>query len=196
MLNARFAQGHASDDPAACGLLVHMIDGYEDASEPWRLCTTCPNTVYVDHLSASLVNRRIPYLYPGAASHGLVFAPDVPILCAFSRDVGSGGKPRGGCDGFTSHNTWLTPGASLSEVMQATRTFNEAIIDRHAYEQRLPHGVEAVLYTGHDDRQARKLHDAFLSHFGLSATKVPLLRVHPVERFFTPWAVEWLEDVS
>ena len=50
----------------------------------------CPQGVFVDHLSVTLVNKKHPQLYPGASVVGLVLSPTVPIWCAFAGDAGSG----------------------------------------------------------------------------------------------------------
>lgn len=65
----------------------------------------------------------------------------------------------------------------------------------------MPWAVEAFVFTdvpespGAEGR-AREAHAAFLSRYRLPVAQVPLLRVKPVERYWTPWAVEAFEDVS
>lgn len=82
------------------------------------------------------------------------------------------------------------------------------ILGRGALEASLPGAVEAFVFTNgtgadsdpkdaaNSEGRARAGHAAFLSRYNLSVTDVPLLRVRPVERFWTPWAVEGFEDVS
>ena len=44
--------------------------------------------------------------------------------------------------------------------------------------------------------RARELHASFVAHFGLRPSDVPLLRVRPIARLWTKWAVEAFEEVD
>ena len=97
------------------GLLIKIVDGMEEQpDQPWHACLTdwC---AYVDHVSGSLVNRRIPYLYSDEVNRaanqyvGFVLASDVRFACAFSSDLGSIQLHRGGCDGNASAPLFCVP---------------------------------------------------------------------------------------
>lgn len=201
-VDARFQHGGPSDDPAQAGVLVHLIDRFEDwnRGRPWALCESgCQNGfTHLDHWACSLVSRAKPDLYPGRDRFGFVLAPTTPILCAYSRDRGSGAMANGGCDGAWS----LT---ELAAVLRKARGYNELIVGRDALAQ-LPGVIEAIVFVecsttlpspqrpaaelwsfcqGRRDNgfsgvpqleEARSLQQAFLSAHGLRAHQVPLLR--------------------
>ena len=73
----------------AAGVLVHQFDGTE-ADEPWL---PCPPTKWCgdigDRLSASLINKRLPYLFKEGGA-GIVLAPPATrIRCSYFGDGGT-----------------------------------------------------------------------------------------------------------
>jgi hypothetical protein len=173
-----------------------MLDSYEDTDHPWLLCKSaakCPQGVFVDHLSATLVNKKHPMLYPGASVVGLVLSPIVPIWCAFAGDAGSGVGVHGNCGDRTkwSLEHELIWGETHSKGVTG---YNEVIVGRDDYESRLPQAVEAVVFTGDDRSKAEAVHAKFLGAYGLAASQVPLLHVAPVKAWYTQWGIESFEE--
>ena len=187
-INSRFARGSPSSDTlAGAGVVVHMIDGYENATAPWNLDTF--QGVRVDHLSASVVNPQKPSLYP-RQREGFIISPSVPFLCAYESDATSGVDPLGNCGGG-----WWRP-SMLREVLQRqpTESFNEIIFSRADWQRIGPeHAIDAFVYCGADGSAARRIWRAFRRAF--PAARVPLLRVRPIPGKWTDFAVEaFVED--
>lgn len=201
-VDARFQHGGPNNDPSQAGVLIHLIDRFEDwvGGRPWALCESgCQNGfTHLDHWACSLVSLVNPDLYPGRDRFGFVLSPTTPILCAYSRDRGSGARVDGGC------GDWWSPN-ELATVLQKARGYNEVIVGREALEQ-LPGVIEAIVFIecssslpspqypasqlwsfcqGRRDNgfsgvpqldEARQLQRAFLRAHGLRARQVPLLR--------------------
>ena len=98
--------GHASSVLDEAGLVIKVVDGMEDRpGMPWRASS-------VDHVSASLVNRQIPFVYSDEvgteanANVGLVLSSDMRFECAMTSDSGSIGAYHGRCDMATCGEGW------------------------------------------------------------------------------------------
>ena len=101
-LNARFEQGHPSDELRQLGLFIHQIDALDEAyvgesPTPWLACApslankpaACSAQQYQDHLSASVINRKVPFVYSDDAV-GFIIAPQHAVVrCSFPEDGGT-----------------------------------------------------------------------------------------------------------
>ena len=174
-VSARFEAGAPTDDVAAAGVLVHMIDGYEQAGRPWELCRTNCTTPPSDHWSVSLINAAKPTLFTMPPVWGGAFLVDstVPFLCAFPSDYGIGSKPNAGCDS--------PPRFTLKQAMEAQplSNYNDIAIGWLDWEANLPWAIEAFMVIGGEDTTAlermRRMHRSFLQRYQLTAEEVPLL---------------------
>lgn len=62
-------------------MLIHMWDNLEDSAEPWRPCRSGWCAGRVDHMSCSLINRRLPVLFTYGL--GLILSPrEAEFVCA------------------------------------------------------------------------------------------------------------------
>lgn len=72
-VNARFQHGGPYNDPSQAGVLVHLIDRFEDwrQGRPWSLCESgCQNGyTHLDHWACSLVSLAKPDLCMRCRSH-------------------------------------------------------------------------------------------------------------------------------
>ena len=171
-INHRFTNGHPSTKPAEAGVLVHMMDGYEDwaNNRPWDLCNTaCEQPA--DHLACSFITQQHPALYDKGGSEGIVLSPNSRIICAYYADWGTGGQVNGGCP-----PSWDIE--QLESVLARGRqdAWNEVIISGMHHEQYLPWTVEAIFFKAGSEGRARQVHASFLATYGLCALDVPLLR--------------------
>lgn len=90
-LNRRFEHGRPSKDIGSAGVIARLFDPSEDPKEPWRPCSNqklwCK--VYGDRMPASIINKRVPWLYSkgDSALAGFLIAPQtVSLYCAYSGD--------------------------------------------------------------------------------------------------------------
>ena len=107
--------------------MIHMFDDFEDwdAQRPWMVCSSLRCQGEVDHLSASVINARVPVLFSGGA--GLVLSPSAELLCSYAYDSGTQGKTNGGCGAVPcpSHpRAWECswPPDYLRQMMEAQAT--------------------------------------------------------------------------
>ena len=93
-LNAQFVRGHASNNLLDVGILVHQLDTLDEAHPgenptPWLQQHECPESGCADHLSGSIINRKVPYIYSDDAV-GFVMSPEQAVVrCAFPEDGGT-----------------------------------------------------------------------------------------------------------
>ena len=174
---ARYERGGPSGSLSESGVLIHMLDGYEDPDKPWEICHEVCGRSEVDSISGSLVSRAAPRIFQGSkGGAGLVLAPDTEILCAYPSDAGTGGQPNGGCPAGWSAQLQLKA-VLEAQYSQSYVTYNEVVVGSMFYEAALPHLVEAFLFVGDwHYGAASAAHSSFLQTFGLSAAQVPLLR--------------------
>ena len=98
-LNSRFADGAPSSDPARAGIVARAFDS--SVQSPLDLAWVADNSIG-GVLSASLLNRRAPYLFGGDVWHtaqraewgqvGVLLTPRAvraSLLCGFDRDASS-----------------------------------------------------------------------------------------------------------
>lgn len=94
-LNVRYARGRASNLLDEVGVMVHQVDALDeshvgDNPMPWLPCPhlsnaswACADNKYADHLSASILNPRVPYVYSDDAV-GFVVSPAYAVVrCSF-----------------------------------------------------------------------------------------------------------------
>ena len=120
-INKRFVDGHASNDLATAGVIVHQFDRTENSNQPWIGCVDddvnrrrlgiggrtdsadCMN--YGQRMSSSIIYGRmapegagpIPLFDP--TTPGIVFRPELSkVLCSYSSDAGSRSRGKDGCD--------------------------------------------------------------------------------------------------
>ena len=159
------------NDTRRAGVLVHMFDAYEDWSHgrPWSIAASSG----FDHLSCTMVNAARSAVYPSANGAGIALAADVPILCAYPGDSGTGSAPNGGCD-------QIAAATSLFEAMSAQPTnwwsFNEVIVGSLDWADGLPDLIEALVLAKLESRQGMEqilsFRDAFARRFGVNLTVV------------------------
>lgn len=188
-VSGRFEAGMPSDDVAAAGVLVHMIDEYKQAERPWELCRTNCGAQQSDHWSVSMINARRPTLFAMPPIWGGAFLvhPTVPFLCAYPGDSGIGSKPNAGCDS--------PPRFTLKQALEAQShsSYNDIAIGWLAWEANLPWAIEAFLVVGEADATAQermhRMHRSFLQRYQLSAEEVPLLLMASIcqQPCWLPW---------
>lgn len=96
-INARFHHPkHGSNLLEDAGVIVHMVDGYEEYGKPWQMaCTPSPSCSWQsDRISASIIHKGRPGSYgPDAPSGayrgkgGIILRPaSVTLLCGYPGD--------------------------------------------------------------------------------------------------------------
>lgn len=233
-LNARFSNGRPSNSIREVGLLVHQIDALDEAHvgenpTPWLGCTNahtvdgaaCSARRYQDHFSASVINRKVPFIYSDDAV-GMIIAPQFAVVrCSFPEDGGTMSRICGpnetsptdclqGCYSIASggrqcvtkteaanKQNCYAGGALMAMMAQCEKfalgsfdnnngcrqgngcRYNEIILEKAPWADAQPHATEAIFYpVGGDAANARRVHRAFLKHYGLSAKQVPLVRLN------------------
>lgn len=180
LLNRRFEHARPSNNLAEGGVLVHMLDTYEDLANhrPWLMCiNNCRQPV--DHWSASLISANRTFIYDGHADDqpavGFVLSPSTPFFCAYNADSYAAGSPFGQCD--ENKPNWKLS-EDLKEVIATSNyKYNDFIVSGLHFEVMLPSTIQAVLFLyAEDEGVARKVHADFLAAFQLSAVDIPLLR--------------------
>ena len=194
-LNGRFRRDpwslEWSEDGALAdaGVLIHVVDGWEDGSAPWAPATRGPGA---RDMSASIVFaanqvplKAIPLFSDGLK--GIVFRPGLTrIRCG--KSVDSAGHCGGWCEPPDVNRPWNEGTDKLcawrpKEVGQQLQRlsgmqtkfsqlfYNEIIIDAAAWRDQLPGVVEAIYGD-------RGLHHRFLREFGLDASQLPFLMMN------------------
>ena len=199
-INERFQSGHPSDALSDAGVLVHFFDSYENWRDerPWEFCSSgCELQFGVDHISASLIWAKHGHSHPWGWDKvrtrrlGVVLAANTPILCGYSGDGATGGRPNGGC-GSCSPTDGCSASRPLKGILERSSTFNEMIVGELYWSSHLPASLEAFVAfdpISHTDLAlGRLVHRKFLAQYALSAAQVPLLR-------FTGAAVGQGEDL-
>ena len=204
-LNARFREGHPSNDLRQVGLIIRQLDNTEDQQRPWRGCPRhhvaegagedC--RMYGNRFSASIVNNAL-FRADGkikvfSLEMGVIYSPKVTLNCVYGGDGGTRAKPEDGCgddfcDGSRSRRDGWCDGkphriAFLSPVLANLQrgNYNEVIISTKSIDDQLPGAVEAFFYLSGSvlsARRAREVHASFLRQYKkLDASKFPLLRL-------------------
>lgn len=171
-LNSRWRQGVPANATRHAGVLVHMFDSYEDwgHGRPWAVAAGSG----FDHLSFSMVNAARPAVYPSADGAGIALAADVPILCAYPGDWGTGSDPNGACDKHDAAFTSLH--AAMTAQPQNGWSFNEVIVGSLDWAEGLPELIKAIVLTKLDNveglEQARSFRAAFARRYAINLTVV------------------------
>ena len=233
-LNWRFAHGRPSNAMGEVGVLVHQIDALDETHvgenpTPWLPCVprqgipdeACASSRFADHISASVLNPKVPFVYSDDAV-GFVVAPGHAVVrCSFPSDggtmsrycqegesvpadclpgcysVANGGKPCANQVESASKQYCFTKGALAVTMTQSEKyamksfdnnngcrqgngcRYNEIVLERAPWTHAQPHATEAIFYpVGGDAAMARKVHQAFLRQYGVTAEQVPLLRLN------------------
>ena len=106
-INRRFRDGQPSNNLSLVGVIIHQLDGTEDAQERWRPCfaasgqpesqtkqrmTLFSKRCVNDRISASIVNSKMLRIYDPSGP-GIVIAPSAArVLCSYPGDGLSRGK--------------------------------------------------------------------------------------------------------
>lgn len=219
-LNARFHNGgEEASTLREAGVLIKVVDGMEDEpSTPWHACLTgwCAG---VDHVSASLINRKLSHTYneihPELSVAFVLKADAVAVECAMLDDGGTVMVERGGCSRPTCPGGWCVyrfPGqlgafvhAHLTQDFCASadgpcrETYSEVVILKSEWEAMLERGgIQAVACLRNGDTpadstcdEARDVWRRYLSAYGLSAAQVPLVRYLGAEVGFERIGSDW-----
>lgn len=183
---------------ADAGLLIHILDGWEDNANGrmWAPGTNGPGAT---DQSASLVcaqqkveGQRIPLFGGAAAVSGIIFKPGrTKVKCGKPSD--SSGKCLAWCDRSRSSASvpwseaidkqcaWKPQdfGVQLKrlvthQVKYSYLWYNEIIVDAPHWRTHLPGAVEAIFGN-------RKAHRAFLAEFHLSEQSHPFLELDSLD---------------
>lgn len=167
---------------------MHIYDDYEDEQRPWNMCHEVCRRGNVDAWSSSLISRTVPWIFlASAGAAGFIMSPHAEIVCAFPFDAGTGGHSNGRCnpsaDGHFAMHTLQDAlqrqyDGSWRRVHPQDSVYNEIIVGSMWWDRNLPWALEAFVFDGDAEMQARmaQTHQRFLDYYGLTAEEVPLLR--------------------
>lgn len=182
-LNARWANGFASNNLSQAGILLHTFDNVDGDNVRNNVWLPCSDTGYwcsgYEVSSASLVNRRLPHWF-NMDWAGVILSPTAlsplsdSIRCSFAYDAGTMGDPSG-CPGMEcdddfaslSYCHWGSHqlGAMLQQHEELEGSgndrpcgldecdYNEVVIDADFWVRALPAVVEAFFFP-RDSRDA------------------------------------------
>lgn len=202
-LNGIFASGLGSNDRLP-GVILHQFDNFgENSPTPWKVLA--PSADLSDRLSASLVNSKARTVFDAGGGGGFVIHPSYnQFLCFWAVDAGTMSRkcqPPGvsescipGCSGqsWEGGEIWCEKNVGSTycpwgpdhardmvqqQIAQGQGRYNEVIVDAAAFEKNLPRSIQAVYYSGGGDTKVREVHRAIVNHFGISPSKIPLLRL-------------------
>ena len=150
LLNHRFMNGTPSNDLATAGVLVHVFD-FGMATDFWNAHGWAE---FVDRVSGSVFNRRLPYVYAygfhtaggngiedHTAASGIVLEPGAAqdaLWCAWSGDAGTTGKPacRPSCGGQGQQGGYCAwPAEQFEEMMKAHEQLNGVPADPNRWQK-------------------------------------------------------------
>jgi hypothetical protein len=189
-LSHLFFTARPTSDLATAGVTIHCFDDTEVLpAEPWRPCDSGMCAQFAKWWSTSIVNwaQRTTF-----GDHGIVLAPDYNrILCAYPYDSGTMMSGCGaGTPGLNEFNA-----SELDKMMTQSMFwklgYNEVLIDSKNFTANLPASVAAFIYNlkGNDSEaytakagQTYHRYFAFLTHFNLTESDVPLLKAN-----FSSW---------
>ena len=197
MLNARFENGHPSNDLAEAGVLLRMFDnlGGSIVGVPWLPCpigSWCEE--FRNRWPSSIVNKHVRKLY-GLTASGMVLAPTVGFFCVTPGDGNSMGNGPDGCyeddcdlHGPRDWNCKFTP-SHLKEALEAQQRrwngdageHNEVVVDVSTVTPLLPHVIMAWFYMD-DAGVARRAHQEFIHTYRLDEDDCPLVHLNLYDR--------------
>lgn len=193
-------------------MLLHGFDHTENAAEQWRGCSSRPHPAggndcetFGNRFSASIIWRGMLTQGGGAATSiplfgsagGVIYRPAATtIICAYTADGGSRGKPDGCGDNFcdsarSARDAWCDgkphhpgdlPNVIRGYVQQRRTSYNEIIVDSAALADRLPDSIEAFFYVAggnsQEEHAARRVYKQFHATFpALGDEAVPLVKL-------------------
>lgn len=175
-LNMRFLTGHPSANLCEAGVLVHTFDDHLDSNAPWRVRSDGWMQQYSHVLSTSMVNARKHGVFNG--NGGVVLSAASRVLCSYPYDGGAMNFEDGcGPELCSDDNVWncAFPPDMLDRMMQIHESggqwpYNEVVVDSSDMI------VEAVF----GGAGLANMHAAYLRHYGVDASRLPLLD-------FMPW---------
>ena len=189
-LSHMFFAASPTTDFAKAGVTIHCFDDTEMLpAEPWRPCDSGICAQFGKWWSTSIVNwaQRTTF-----GDHGIVLAPDYNrILCAYPYDSGT---MMSGCGaGTPGLNEFATKDLDqmMTQSMFWKLGYNEVLIDSKNYTANLPASIAAFIYNLKGDEttsyaakagQTYHRYFAFLTHFNLTESDVPLLKAN-----FSSW---------
>ena len=192
-LSEAFFNAQPKKHLADVGITVHCFDdtesimkgGNQTVPEPWRPCSpgdACPAINFGKWWSTSIINWAQRNTF---GDHGIILAPDkTSVLCSYPAD---GGTMTGGCamghpdiDRFDGDD--LSPMMSMSMFWQKLG-YNEVLINSKDFNANLPGSIAAFVFNlkGQGKEGITYFrYQAFLTHFNLKDTDIPLLKANPV----------------
>jgi hypothetical protein len=189
-LSHLFFTARPTSELATAGVTIHCFDDTEVLpAEPWRPCDSGMCAQFAKWWSTSIVNwaQRTTF-----GDHGIVLAPDYNrILCAYPYDSGTMMSGCGaGTPGLNEFNA-SELGTMMTQSMFWKLGYNEVLIDSKNFTENLPASIAAFIYNlkGQDTAaytakagQTYHRYFAFLTHFNLTESDVPLLKAN-----FSSW---------
>ena len=191
LLSEAFFNAQPKKHLANVGITVHCFDdtesimkgGNQTEPEPWRPCSpgdACPAINFGTWWSTSIINWAQRNTF---GDHGIILAPDkTSVLCSYPTDAGT---MTGGCamghpeiDRFDGDD--LSPMMSMSMFWQKLG-YNEVLINSKDFSANLPGSIAAFVFNlkgqGREGITYFRYH-AFLTHFNLKDTDIPLLKAN------------------
>ena len=191
LLSEAFFNAQPKKHLADVGITIHCFDdtesimqgGNQTVPEPWRPCSpgdACPAINFGKWWSTSIINWAQRNTF---GDHGIILAPDkTSVLCSYPAD---GGTMTGGCamghpdvDRFDGED--MSPMMSMSMFWQKLG-YNEVLINSKDFNAHLPGSVAAFVFNlkgqGKEGITYYR-YQAFLTHFNLKDTDVPLLKAN------------------
>lgn len=182
----RFSRGKPSDQLHEAGVLVTIFDDWGERGKPW--VRWWHSTHVQDHVSTSLINRRMHRTFGHSASNaGIVIAPNPQILCAWIADAGTVNKANLGCGSrhcTAEHKrgcSWKAENFKdmMEDQLSGWVSYNEVLISTLYWHDVLPEIIDGFLFfagSKASEKSARRARSAFLKEFSVPASRCPLMR--------------------
>ena len=179
-LNQRWALGHPSNSMVSAGVLMHQFGRTTGLGKrPW-----VPRN---PHVSCSLANRHVPWLYSPSAAGFVLSQRHARVKCLYATDGGTFKTPDG-CgqrNRCTARQWWMCnyPPAQLERMLHAhaahnCKGWNEVVVSKGDWMRALPQLLEAVFFVrGTPAGKARRAHAQIATHFRLPL--LPFLSFDP-----------------
>ena len=190
-LSEAFFNAQPKKHLADVGITVHCFDdtesimkgGNQTVPEPWRPCSpgdACPAINFGEWWSTSIINWAQRDTF---GDHGIILAPDkTSVLCSYPADAGTmtGGCAMGHPDIDRFDGDDLSPMMSMSMFWQKLG-YNEVLINSKNFSANLPGSIAAFVFNLKGQGKAGITYfryQAFLTHFNLKDTDIPLLKAN------------------
>lgn len=169
-INQRWELGHPADSLDDAGVLMHQFGHTTGFGEqPW-----VPRN---PHVSCSLANRHVPWLYSASAAGFVLSHRHARVKCLYATDGGTFKTPDG-CsrrNRCTARQWWMCnyPATQLGAMLLAhaahnCKGWNEVVVSKADWLHALPLLLEAVFFVrGTPPGAARRAHMQASRHFHL-----------------------------